>query len=284
MDRSPIRAGVIGYPVGHSLSPLLHRIWAAREGIEIEYEPVEVAPGYDAFASAARTLAAQGWRGANVTLPHKENALRFALETGHASDTAIEAGAANMLTFGETLYADNSDVEGFAAPLRNLLRPDDRRGRAVLLGAGGAARAIAVALKRLGYERIEIANRSAGRAQALAEAFGGDVVAWEGREAALAGADLLVNATSLGMSGKPALTLPLERLPARAIVCEIVYSPLETALLKEARARGLRTTDGLSMLMGQAVLAYRAWFGATAEADEDLRARLTAALAARGQA
>ncbi|HXI86935.1 MAG TPA: shikimate dehydrogenase [Parvularculaceae bacterium] len=277
------RAGVIGWPIGHSLSPLIHETWAAREGIKAAYARIEVEPGYENFARAVMRLAEQGYRGVNITLPHKENALRFAVERGgDASETALAAGAANMLTFDGAPFADNSDASGFAAALGEIL--DARAGRAVVLGAGGAARGIVLALTSLGVGEIVIANRTPARAEEIAGRLGARAVEWTDREGALADADILVNATSLGMKGAPPLEISIDALPDRAIVFDIVYAPLETALLKAARARGLKTIDGLSMLMHQAVPAYKTWLGARAEVDADLRARLEAALAERGAA
>lgn len=277
---APRLAAVIGWPVAHSLSPLIHRTWAEREGAPAFYIPVAVEPGYDAFAEAAEALAGLGFKGANITLPHKENALRFAAE---ASDEASSAGAANMLTFREEgAYADNSDISGFAASVNEVLKKKDKRGRAIVLGAGGAARGVILALKRLGYSKIVIVNRTRARAEALAKEFGGEAAPWEEREDTLAGADLLVNTTSLGMKGEPALQLKLDALPDAAIVSDIVYAPLITPLLAAARNRGLRTADGLSMLMHQAVPGYMAWLGRKAAVDADLRARLEAAVEARG--
>lgn len=278
------RAALIGFPLGHTLSPVIHRHWAKREGIEASYDKVEAAPDYESFAAAAERLGAEGYRGANVTIPHKENALSYALDRGGASERARAAGAANMLTFNaDGSYADNSDVTGFAAALAEVLTASDHRNRAILLGAGGAARGVALALLELGYGEIGVANRTPARAEALAVGLGIETVDWESRARALAGADLLVNATSLGMIGAPALEIDLAALPRAAIVADIVYGMRETALLRAARARGLRTVDGLSMLMHQAVPAYKAWLGREAVVDAALRAELEAAIAARSR-
>lgn len=280
---SPIRAGVVGWPVAHSLSPLLHMTWAARAGVCACYEAIPLEPGYEAFAEGARRLEREGYAGINVTLPHKENALRYARENGGAaSEGAAAAGAANMLSFGrEGPSAENTDIEGFAAALSCALSPEDPRRCALVLGAGGAARAVVLALCGLGYGEIVVANRTRARAEALAARFGGAVEDWGSLHDRLAGADILVNATSLGMKGQPPLALSVETLPPHAAVADIVYVPLETGLLKAARARGLRTTDGLSMLMRQGVPAFKAWFGAEAHVDADLRARLEGVLSER---
>lgn len=274
------RAGVIGWPVSHSLSPLIHQTWAAREGRSISYEAIAVEPGDGAFRAAIEGLAAAGYKGVNITLPHKERALAIADE---ASAEARAAGAANMLTFARRrLIADNADIAGFAASIAQTGRKPET---ALILGAGGAARGVAVALKRrLGAARIIIANRTRARAEEISRLIDAETVDWDGRAGALARADLLVNATSLGMTGQGPLDIDLSALPHAAIVADIVYSPLETPLLKAARAKGCATVDGLSMLMHQAAFGYRAWLGSTAVVDADLRARLVAALKGRGAA
>jgi shikimate dehydrogenase len=273
----PRAAGVIGWPIGHSLSPLIHQTFAAREGVDAVYLPIAVEPGFEAFARAAEALRKMGFKGVNVTLPHKENALRYAAA---ASEAASRAGAANMLTFSEDgPYTDNSDVAGFAAALAEILNPDEKPKRGMVLGAGGAARGVILALKVLGLEEIVIANRSPEKAARLAAEFGAAAAPWEKRSDALAGAGILVNTTSLGMEGEPPLDISLETLPAAAIVADIVYRPLKTPLLAAARNRGFRVSDGLSMLMHQAVPGYKAWLGSRAEVDANLRARLEAALA-----
>lgn len=270
-------AGVIGWPAKHSLSPVIHETWARREGRAIRYERLAVAPDDGSFRDAIARIVRDGWKGANVTLPHKERALAIADE---ASGEARAAGAANMLTFsGRAIRADNSDIAGFAQAVAETgVRPS----RALLLGAGGAARGVAIALeRRLGVHEIMIANRTATRAGDVARLCGGAVIDWDDRAEALEGIDLLVNATSLGMAGVGPLDIDLGRLSPRAIVADIVYVPLQTPLLKAARARGCMLVDGLSMLMHQAVPGYQAWLGATADVDADLRARLEAALRLR---
>ncbi len=271
------RAGVLGWPVKHSLSPLIHRIWAAREGRAISYEAIPVEPGDTAFRAAIERLASAGYKGVNVTLPHKERALAIADE---ASGEARAAGAANMLTFGKRqVLADNSDIAGFAAAVEETGR---KPACALILGAGGAARGVAVALKRrLGVQRPIIANRTRARAQEVARIVDAETIDWSEKESVLAGVDLLVNTTSLGMTGQPPLAINLSALAPASIVADIVYAPLETPLLAAARARGLGAIDGLSMLMHQAAFGYRAWLGSAAVVDADLRARLVAALNAR---
>lgn len=274
------QAGVIGWPVKHSLSPLIHRTWAEREGRAVSYEAIPVEPTDAAFRATIERLAAEGYKGVNVTLPHKERALAVADE---ASGEARLAGAANMLSFAKRrLLADNSDIAGFAAAVEETGRTPKS---ALILGAGGAARGVAVALKRrLGVDTLRIANRSRARAEEVARLVAAETIDWAAREDALAGAQLLVNTTSLGMTGEPPLEIDLSQLPRTAVVADIVYAPLETPLLAQARARGLAVIDGLSMLMHQAAFGYRAWLGSTAIVDADLRARLVAALKARGAA
>jgi shikimate dehydrogenase len=274
------KAGVVGWPVKHSLSPQIHKTWAEREGRAISYEAIPVEPTDAAFRTGIARLAADGLKGVNVTLPHKERALAIADE---ASGEARAAGAANMLTFAKRrLLADNSDIAGFAAAIGETGR---RPSSALILGAGGAGRGVAVALaRRLGARRIVIANRTRARAEAVARLVDGEAIDWTRRADALAGADLVVNTTLLGMTGEGPLDIDLAALSPSAIVADIVYSPLETRLLRDARARGCATVDGLSMLMHQAAFGYRAWLGSTADVDADLRARLVAALKARGAA
>lgn len=274
----PRKAGVVGWPVGHSLSPLIHATWAEREGRRITYEAIPAAPDDASFRSAIERLVRDGYKGCNVTLPHKERALGLADD---ASAEARAAGAANMLTFGgRRIIADNSDIAGFAAALEERgVRPR----RALILGAGGAARGVAIALNRMfGVRTIRVANRTAARARHLALLVDGQAIDWAAKDAALGDIDLLVNTTSLGMTGEPALDIDVARLAPGAAVADIVYAPLETPLLAAARARGATAIDGLSMLMHQAAFGYRAWLGSTAVVDADLRARLEAALTARG--
>lgn len=270
------RAAVIGWPVSHSLSPLIHMTWAAREGAEATYETIAVEPTDEAFRKRIKELRAEGYRGVNVTLPHKERALRCA---DKVSDAAGTIGAANMLTFGdEGVVAANSDAAAVRAIVLDL---PSRPQTALVLGAGGAARAVLWALKSAGLGRIVLTNRTRSRAEAIADVADAEVADWRTCGDELENADLVINATSLGMKGQPRLDLDHDRLKEGAVVFDIVYSPLETPLLAAAKARGLRTIDGLEMLMRQAVPGYLAWLGTKAEVDADLRARLEAALKAR---
>lgn len=275
-------AGVIGWPVGHSLSPRLHGFWLSQYGIDGAYVPLPVRR--EDFARVVDGLRRAGFAGLNVTIPHKEAAFAIA----HDLDAAAKAaGAVNLLLFGDDgrIEGRNTDAAGLAASLSEGLGAESLRGKqVVLVGAGGAARAAILALSGLGAAEIRIVNRNQARAEALAKSFAGRVSAqlvpalWSDWEQTAAGAALLVNATSAGMAGSAPLDLPLDALAKDAAVCDIVYNPLETALLKAARARGLRTVDGLGMLMHQAVPAFAAFYGVTPAVTPALRSALEKAL------
>lgn len=280
MTGPPVLAGVVGCPVEHSLSPLIHTIWAARTGIDGYYISVAAPSTYDEFARIMDGLRKAGFVGVNITLPHKEHALRYAAA---ASDVAKRAGAANMLTFREDgPYADNSDVAGFAEAMKAASAAQGAQ-TALILGAGGSARAVALGLESLGVASVAVANRTKTKAQALAQEFGLTAVEWDERSAAVGMADIIVNTTSLGMSGQPSLELDLEGVRPGAVVADIVYSPLETPLLKAAATRDLKTVGGLLMLMHQAGPGFRAWFGGDCKVDERLHAELVAELKRRGR-
>lgn len=272
------RACVIGWPVEHSRSPLIHRYWLERFGIDGDYVKEAVRP--EELERFLGSLEARGFAGANVTLPHKEAALRAAES---ADKAAVAIGAANTLWLDPdgTLHASNTDAYGFMTNLE-AEAPHWNTGRrpVMLLGAGGAARAILHGLLGAAAEHILVANRTRERAEALAEAFGPavEVVDWEDRHRALQGCGLLVNATTLGMTGKETLDIDLAALPKDAVVADIVYSPLETALLAAARARGNRGVDGLGMLLHQAVPGFERWFGLRPEVTPELRAHVAASL------
>jgi len=269
-----ILAGVVGHPVEHSLSPMIHGIWAEQAGIDAWYVPIAVPGSYEDFAKAMDGLKTVGFRGVNVTIPHKEHALRYAMR---ASEAAKRAGAANMLTFSEDgAYAENSDIEGFAASVSESSSVPGTS--ALVLGAGGAARGVILALKKLGFVDIGVANRTPEKAAALAHLFSCKTISWDDRDGAVRSADLIVNTTSLGMTAQPPLALDVSFAKPSAIVADIVYAPLETELLKDAKARGLKTADGLSMLMHQAAPGFRKWFGGEPVVDDDLRAKLVAEL------
>jgi shikimate dehydrogenase len=268
---------VIGWPVEHSRSPLIHSYWIKQHGLDAEYRREAVPP--ERFSEFASRLGDHGYVGANVTVPHKEAALALS----DADDRAKAVGAANTLWREDgRLRATNTDVEGFINNL-DTGAPGWDRGleTAVVLGAGGAARAVVFGLLERGIEHIHVINRNLGRAAALREKFGDRVhpLRWEERTGVLAGAGLLVNATSLGMSGQPPLDIDLNRLPLNAVVADIVYAPLETALLRAARDRGLRTVDGLGMLLHQAVGGFERWFGVRPRVTKDLRALIEKDLA-----
>lgn len=257
-------AGVIGWPVAHSRSPRIHGTWLARHAIDGAYVPLAVAP--ENFAEAVCGLAKAGFAGANVTIPHKQAA--FAL-CDVVDPSAARAGAVNTLVFTPAgITGLNTDSGGFIA---NLLSHgvNPAAGPALILGSGGAARAIAVALQDEGTE-VTICNRTTSRAAELAAILGAKTLAWESRHAALAGFALLVNTTSLGMEKQPALEMDFSRAPPGLAVADIVYVPLETPLLAAARAHGLQAVEGLGMLLHQAVPGFAAWFGVTPVVDEEL--------------
>lgn len=257
-------AGVIGWPVAHSRSPRLHGTWLARYGIDGAYLPLPVAPGD--FAACVRALVRMGFAGANVTIPHKEAA--FAV-CDTVEDSARRAGAVNTLVFRDgTILGLNTDGVGFIANLRaNGVNP--AAGPVLILGAGGAARAIGAALIDGGV-RVSLCNRTPDRAAALADTWGMPTIAWAARHAAVADHALVVNTTSLGMAGHPTLELDLAGAEPGTAVADIVYAPLETRLLAEARGRGLVAVEGLGMLLHQAAPGFAAWFGVTPVVDEAL--------------
>ncbi|HSB59382.1 MAG TPA: shikimate dehydrogenase [Methyloceanibacter sp.] len=274
------RACVIGWPVAHSRSPVIHRYWLKLYGLDGAYEMEAVRP--EEIGDFLHSLGWHDYVGANVTLPHKEAALAAA---DRPDEAAIAIGAANTLWLdaGGLLHASNTDAYGFMTHLA-AEAPDWNKGRrpVMVLGAGGAARAILHGLLEAGATKILLANRTEDRAKALAQSFGSrvSVVPWEERNRALAGCGLLVNATSLGMTGKPPLDLDLSALPADATVADIVYSPLQTPLLAAAKARGNRIVDGLGMLLHQAVPGFERWFGVRPEVTPELRAYVAANLGA----
>ena len=270
-------AAVIGWPVRQSVSPVLHSHWLKQHGIKGGYVALQIEPAN--FGRCVAALPLMGFAGASVTVPHKEAA--FALVSSLDEDSRA-TGAVNTLVFkGDGVAGMNTDVRGFAASLAETLGADAaRRGPAAVLGAGGAARAIVLALQRAGSPEIRIVNRTPARSETLARSAGGAIrpVSWGDWKAAFGDAGLLVNTTSLGMTGKPPLEIVLDHLPRRAAVADIVYNPLETDLLRAAKARGHATMDGLGMLMHQAVPAFAAWFGVTPKVTPELRAELERAV------
>ena len=271
-------AGVIGWPVGHSRSPQLHGHWLARYGIDGAYVPLAVAP--DRVEAALRGLAALGFRGCNVTVPHKEAALAL---VDDPDPVARRIGAVNTIIVGADgrLSGTNTDAFGFLANLQAGIPAgwSAAAGPAVVIGAGGAARAIIVALADAGAPEIRLVNRTRARAEGLAAELGGPVtvVDWTGRAAALDGAALLVNTSTQGMVGHDPLDLALDALPVSALVNDIVYVPLETPLLAAARARGNPVVDGVGMLLHQARPGFEAWFGVAPMVDAALRAAVLGA-------
>jgi shikimate dehydrogenase len=265
-------AGIFGWPVDHSRSPRLHGYWLREFGIDGAYIPFATHPSK--LEQGIRALPALGFRGGNITLPHKERALALVDEV---TPLARRIGAINMLVVREdgTILGDNSDGFGFIANLQQV-QPDWRGGKgpAVLLGAGGAARAIVVSLLDAGVPEIRLINRTTRRAEEIAEAVGGPikVLPWDARADALKDAALLVNSTNLGMAGQAPLELDLRNLPKEAVVYDIVYVPLMTDLLKAAQQRGNRIVDGIGMLLHQGRPGFKIWFGEDAQVTPELRA------------
>jgi shikimate dehydrogenase len=271
----PRAACLIGWPAAHSRSPLIHHYWLRTLGIEGGYNIEAVPP--EGFAEFVLHLSSHGFVGANVTIPHKERAL--ALTTPDARARAV--GAANTLWYeGGELRSTNTDIEGFIDNL-DACAPGWAAGAdALVLGAGGSSRAVVFGLIERGLKRIHLANRSVERARALADQFGAQVlpVSWSAIGDLLPRMDLLVNATSLGMQGQPALEIDIGLLPSHAVVADLVYVPLETSLLASARGRGLNTADGLGMLLHQAVRGFELWFGQRPHVTAELRALVEADL------
>ena len=264
-------AGVIGQPIAHSRSPHLHGHWLKRYGISGHYIPMEVAQSD--LKSVLETLPKMGFQGVNVTLPHKEAVLELA---DSVTDRAALIGAANTLTFTADgrIQADNTDGVGFLANIQDYVPEwSAKSGPCVVFGAGGASRAIIAALSQAGAPLIRVTNRTRARSDALKDHFGAkiEVVDWVQAGNVLGDASLLVNTTSLGMQGKSALRVPLDGLRTETVVTDIVYTPLETELLRTAKAAGCRTVDGLGMLLHQAAPGFERWFGTAPEVDVDLR-------------
>lgn len=264
-------AGVIGMPIAHSRSPRLHGHWLARYGLRGHYIPMPVQPEH--LAELLRMLPRAGFVGLNVTIPHKEAVLTLA---DTVTDRAALIGAANTLIFRPDgkIHADNTDGYGFIANLRQNA-PDwqPEAGPAAVIGAGGAARAVVASLLDSGVPELRIANRTRLRAEQIKAEFGARIVVYEWAEAGnmLDGALTVVNATSLGMEGKQPLRVPLDALSPDALVTDLVYTPLMTALLAEAQARGCRIVDGLGMLLHQAAPGFERWFGMRPDIDAETR-------------
>ena len=271
-------AGVMGWPVMHSRSPRLHNYWFELYGLAGTYVPLAIKP--EGLEKALRALPALGFAGCNLTIPHKEQALRI---VDHADARARRIGAISCVTVNAdgSLTGTNNDWYGFVENLREAFpgwRAD--AGPAVVMGAGGASRAVVDALIHEGAKEIRLINRTRERATSLAAALGGPVTVldWDQRHKSLADAALLVNTTSQGMVGNPPLDLALDALPRTAEVCDIVYIPGETPLLKAARERGNRTVNGLGMLLHQGRPAWRSWFDREVEVTAELRALIEATI------
>jgi shikimate dehydrogenase len=268
-------ACLIGWPAAHSRSPLIHHYWLRTLGIEGGYNIEAVPP--EGLAEFVLHLSTHGFVGANVTIPHKERAL--ALSTPDPRARAV--GAANTLWYeGGELRSTNTDIEGFINNLDACAPHWDAATDALVLGAGGASRAVVFGLIERGIRRVHLANRTMPRAHVLADQFGAGVhpVAWDAIGELLPRAGLLVNTTSLGMEGQPTLEIDIGLLPPHAVVADLVYVPLQTPLLAAAQARGLRTADGLGMLLHQAVRGFELWFGQRPEVTSELRALVEADL------
>jgi len=268
-------ACLLGWPAAHSRSPLIHHYWLRKLGIEGGYSIEAIPP--EGLAEFVQRLAAHGFVGANVTIPHKERAL--ALTT--PDERARAVGAANTLWYdGNELRSTNTDIEGFVGNLDASAKGWDNIEEALVLGAGGSSRAVVFGLIERGIKRVHLANRTMERAQALADQFGAAVrpISWDEVNNVLPRAGLLVNTTSLGMKGQPELDVDVKLLSDEAIVADLVYVPLETALLRAAKARSLKTADGLGMLLHQAVRGFELWFGQRPEVTPELRALVEADL------
>ncbi len=267
-----IRAGLIGYPVEHSLSPLIHNEWIHYYGLRGRYTIHEILP--EKLKSAVLHLVEQNYAGFNVTLPYKQDIIALC---DTLDETARTIGAVNTVVVKEDgrLHGKNTDAFGFVQNIKETNPDFDlTAGPALVLGAGGAARAVIYALQKEGVPAIRIANRTRGKAEELAQDFTLDIVNWEEREEAAKNANLLVNTTSLGMAGQPNLDLNLQYLPKTSTVYDIVYAPHETDLLRKATTRGNNIVTGIGMLLHQARPAFEAWFGLKPEITEELQKKI----------
>lgn len=270
MNRIPL-AGVIGSPISHSRSPQLHRHWLRQLGLPGYYIPMDVST--EDLRTVLQTLPKMGFVGVNITIPHKEKVLDHA---DLVTDRATLIGAANTIIFRKdgVIHADNTDGYGFIENLKTgAPHWDARQGSVVVLGAGGAARAVIASLLDNGVPEILLCNRTRIRAEKLSDDFGNrvSVVDWVQAGNVIEDSTLVVNTTSLGMTGKPELRVPLDGLNKQTIVTDLVYTPIKTGLLKDADARGCTTVDGLGMLLHQAVPAFERWFGERPPVDEATR-------------
>jgi len=278
MNNTFILAGVMGWPVSHSRSPLIHNHWIHKHNLNGAYGIFPVEP--EQLQTAIRGLKALGIAGCNITIPHKVNAMQL---VDWVNPLAQRIGAINTIVVQAdgSLHGYNNDGFGY---IQSLLEAQPswqaNAGPAVVIGAGGAARAIVVALLDAGATEVRVINRTRSKADEFAQEFGPFVksVSWDARQDALADASLLVNTTNQGMHGQPALEIALEKLPSSALVSDIIYVPLETPLLKDARLRGHTTVNGLGMLLHQAQPAFKAWFGSTPEVNAALYEAIVATL------
>ena len=264
-DQKFVLAGVMGWPVAHTRSPAIHNHWIAQYSLKGAYVQLPVQP--QNLEAAIRGLPALGFAGCNITVPHKVNAMQL-MDTLHPAARRVAAINTVVVQADGSLLGMNNDGYGYIQSLRDA-QPDWRgdAGPALVMGAGGAARAIVVALLDEGVPEVRLCNRTQEKAQALKDAFGDrvTVVPWAERNSAMAGVRLLVNTTTQGMHGQPALDVALDDLPAEALVSDAIYIPLETPLLAAARQRGHQTVNGLGMLLNQARPAFQAWFGVQPE-------------------
>ncbi len=267
-------AGVMGWPVMHSRSPMMHNYWMRQQGLNGVYVPLAIKPG--TVEEALRALHPLGFSGCNLTIPHKLDAIPVVDEI---DDVARRIGAISCVVVREdgSLYGTNNDWRGFLGNLRQTV-PDwsGPSGPAVVIGAGGGSRAVVHALVEAGAPEVRLVNRTLARAEKLAEDLGGpiQIIPWEKRAEALAGAATVVNTTSLGMVGQPPLELPLDALEPDAVAADIVYTPLKTDFLKAAEARGNRVVGGLGMLLHQGPPAWKLWFGLEPTVTDELRAMI----------
>lgn len=268
---SSVLAGIVGWPVSHSLSPRLHGYWLREHNIDGAYVPLPVAP--QNLEHAIKNIATLGFRGVNVTVPHKEAVL---LHLDNVSEIASRIGAVNTIFVEEdgSLSGTNTDASGFMVNLRlNAAKWSPTEAPAAVIGAGGAARAIVASLVDAKVPEVRLINRTREKAETLVKTLPGPIKIcdWDDQQSALSDAGLVVNTTTLGMVGQPPLEIDLECLSAKAVVNDLVYAPLETPLLKAAREQGLTPVDGLGMLLHQAVPGFEGWFGTRPKVSADLR-------------
>ncbi len=268
-----MKAAVIGHPVAHSLSPLIHNYWFKKFNIDGAYQALDIAPAM--LQERVRALVEEGYQGFNVTVPHKQNIMDLCDEL---DDTARAIGAVNTVVIQQgRLRGRNTDAYGYIENIKCGAPSFDFKNKcALVLGAGGAARAVIYGLLNAGFSRVLLTNRTEEKAHALARAFKNvEVVAWKNREKACIDADLLTNTTVLGMKGQEELAMDLSSLPAHALVCDIVYKPLQTTLLRTAREKNFQTITGIGMLLHQARPAFQAWTNIMPDVDDALTTMVT---------